>query len=223
MTPEQLEILGKTTLRISFFAYLFFLLPQIWHNSKKKTTKNLSLMTHILLLVGYISDCIYGWGFSMPIEYKSVTIVGLISLCVQHFQFFLSSKESNSLKSYFSLSVGLLLYFSFSLYFLTSGVLSREILTAYGFIAFGCWSSFSIPQIIYNFKKNTSEGISLSFILLGIVASTCDVISAWTLNWGIPNKFGSPISLLFKLVLASQKISQACPHKNTSLRSCEQS
>jgi hypothetical protein len=32
----------------------------------------------------------------------------------------------------------------------------------------------------------------------------CDSISAWTLNWGFPSKIGSPIGLLFGIVLLWQ-------------------
>ncbi len=202
------EQIGLISLRISFFIYLIYFIPQIWLNFKKKTTAGLSLNTHFLLFLAYILDLAYAWGLNMQIEYKLVNFSGLLSLLIQHFQIFFyikSIKDLPKIKYWKIISLcftSLILFILGGLYF---KIFSKFFLIGFGFIAGASWMTYIIPQLINNFKNpENKKGLSIVFIILCIIGNSSDIVSAWMLNWELPSKIYSPLSLICKFIFAYQ-------------------
>ena len=73
-----------------------------------------------------------------------------------------------------------------------------------GYCSLLTWLSASLPQLAENRRLQSTEGLSFSFVLLGLLAMSCDTISAYSLNWALPNKLGAPISVLLQAALLVQ-------------------
>ncbi|MDX1917591.1 MAG: PQ-loop repeat-containing protein [Candidatus Caenarcaniphilales bacterium] len=201
-----LNQIGNFTLSLSLVGYLFFLLPQIWHNTLNRTKiYTLSVGLHLIMLGAYICDLFYGYGLSMPWQYRLVTIVGLGMLSIQHLQIWIYRRAEIEFQILFrSITLGIL-GFTFLLgYLYFQGKLSESLLLTIGAISQIGWFTAVLPQIHKNFRLKSAAGLSLHFILLGIFLSTCDAISAWLLDWKLPNKIGAPFLILVKLVLLWQ-------------------
>src|SRR3990167_9795020 len=84
------ESVGYITLNLSFILYLIFFVPQLFHNARHSRIQQLSLGMHYVFCTAYLMDLAYGFGRDMQWQYKTVTIVGLASLTVQHFQIYRS-------------------------------------------------------------------------------------------------------------------------------------
>ena len=113
------HIVGEVSLSLSASIYLIWLLPQLWHNHWRKSTKGFSFAFHSLLFIGYCFDLMYGFGLHMEWQYRLVTIVGLCSLFIQHLQFGFYNYTDNSLSKnycYFIVSIIILIILFFSAY-----------------------------------------------------------------------------------------------------------
>ena len=75
-----------------------------------------------------------------------------------------------------------------------------------GMISNFCWFTFFIPQIIKNYVDQSTEGLSVSFVLLSIFSALCDVISTYALNYDWPSQYYVPISLAQKFIVLGQGI-----------------
>ena len=198
----MLFIIGQITLNISFFLYLFLLWPQIVHNARQASIQNLSFTMHLILVLAYISDLVYGFGQHFPWQYKAVTISGLLCLAVQHYQFW--TYPGKPTKLFFYLGCLLLYVFgALNLLFWEANLQSKASLI-FGFISQIGWLVYTIPQIIRNFITRSVKVLSPYFVGLALMVTVCDTISAWTLNWALPSKLGAPCSLIFKLILLIQ-------------------
>lgn len=196
----MLENVGCFTLNVSFFLYLIFYCPQLIHNLKEKNLRELSLLMHFILCIATIADLIYGFGRDMQWQYRVVTLVSLIGLTIQHLQ--ICSAICNRQTLLMSFILGTALIFSiFSVYF---NFLPKELAIAAGAIAQVGVFIFTLPQIIKNHRGNTAIGVSIYFVFLTVILNILDTISAWTLNWDWPSKFGSPFALVLALVLLRQ-------------------
>jgi len=191
---------GEIVLRISFFSYLFFLLPQIIHNLHGKSIEGLSLKMHGILFLGYIFDFAYGNGRDMEIEYRLVTISGLIFLCLQHYQFWRYSQ--NITKELCRLVAVFILCFMGVSYFLWVG--NERVFVLSGWLAHVCFLTYLLPQMLKNYQNKSTKDLSFGFVCLGIVSVSCDLFCAWALEWDIPSKVGSGFALLIKIILLRQ-------------------
>lgn len=194
-------MLGQISLNISFGLYLVFLWPQIFHNALRKNTKQLSLTMHLILVLAYFADLLYGFGRDFPWQYKAVTISGLLALLVQHLQFYLYNLHNSFFKL---ISVVLLICALASFYALFGLNLPQSFFIGAGIVSQIGWFLYAIPQIYHNAKQASVDGLSLYFVLLALIIAICDTISAWSLNWDWPSKIGSPLSSILKLVLFAQ-------------------
>ena len=197
------ELIGQISLNISFVLYLFLLWPQIIHNAGQASVKNLSFLMHFILFVAYAADLVYGFGQHFPWQYKAVTVSGLVSLSVQHYQFWAyGDKTHNSFRFLCFVLYTFMLFCFYLLFWETAWC--KEASLGLGFVSQGGWLIYTIPQIVRNFITHSVKALSPHFLLLAFTVTLCDSISAWTLNWALPSKIGAPVSLFFKSVLLLQ-------------------
>lgn len=74
----------------------------------------------------------------------------------------------------------------------------------FGYIGTTAWLLNSLPQIIVNWRLQSTAGLSLLFVVIGLLAMLCDTVSAYSLGWGLPNKIGGPISVSCQAALLFQ-------------------
>lgn len=195
------ESIGYITLNLSFILYLIFFVPQLFHNARHSHIRNLSLGMHYVFCTAYLMDLAYGFGRDMQWQYKTVTIVGLASLTVQHLQIYRSGLADKWYWFFTLLFAGLFTSISVGL---QTQSLTAQLLLMMGMISQVGWLLYTVPQITKNHQLKSTAGVSLSFVLLALLLGICDTISAWTFDWGLPNKIGSPLSAAIKCILLLQ-------------------
>lgn len=200
-----MQTLGNITLNISLIAYCICFIPQILLNFKRKSTQGLSMLMFGILTIGYLSDLMYGFGRDMQWQYRLTTLIGLGSLAISHYQFgHYGLYHSNQKRLYITLNifyVGLLCY---AIIAIQANFYSKDFYNLIGMLANLCWVSYMLPQIIKNYLNRSTEGLSTVFVSFAIFLNICDSVSAWTLDWGYPNKIGSASILLGNLFLLLQ-------------------
>lgn len=200
------SLVGSITLNISFVLYLILYLPQIIHNRKSSNLSQLSLSLHLLLFSSYLFDLCYGFSRHLPWQYKTVSVIGLALICVQHSQltfFFLKNKHIASAR----ISTAFLLLTAFGLlYFFNqpSAYFSPAMIAMFGVIARVSGLLYSLPQIIKNQRLKSANALSFQFLCINLSIALLDTISSWSLDWGWPNKLGSPITILLMLIMLGQ-------------------
>lgn len=207
--------LGQLTLTISSTIYLIWFIPQIILNFKRKDTEGLSLLMHAILCFGYLTDLIYGFGLNMQWQYRAVTIAGLCSLAVQHYQFGrYGLHRLNQKLTYHALTLLCSIVFSFAIYVINFGQYSQRFYDHIGIFSNACGLAFMLPQIIKNFNNQSTVGLSPYFVMIAIFLNVCDSISAWTLNWDYPSKVAPFISMMGNIILLSQVFYYEFRNKN---------
>lgn len=192
--------IGHIALNISFLIYVVLYLPQVLYNLKRRSTDGLSFLMHAILVVGYLTDLMYGFGRHMPWQYRLVDLIGLTCLTLQHIQFGLYSKPN---KGYWLTTIALLGLFVGVLYSIWFP-LSATIYIQAGTVAWATGVFYTLPQIWKNYRFSSALGVSVVFIYFDIISSLCDSISAWTLGWDFPSKLGSPIEVILGCFLLCQ-------------------
>lgn len=194
--------LGHITLWVSFVVYLFFLVPQVVHNFRVKSVQGLSFPMHCILFLAFICDLGYGIGNHMEWQYCTVSVIGVLVLLIQHVQFRILSE--GMVPYYLLISVVYLVLLGVVLISLGIWSLGQGFYAGLGFVSMIGWLIYALPQIKKNYDRKSTKGLSILFIILGLLASTCDGISAYTLDWGLPNKLGAPLGVLFKTIILTQ-------------------
>ena len=199
--------LGNLSLNISFVLYLILYFPQLRHNRTPTHLAELSIGLHVILSTSFCLDLIYAYLKPLPWQYLTVSVVALSLLSVQHLQLMRQAYRQhkknlvNQLVGFFILAcLGLVYVFLTDL----SHTSSQEIL-GIGYISRLGFLSYTLPQIIQNHRRQSAQALSTAFLSLSLLLSSLDLISAWCLDWGWPNKLGTPIALLFTLTLLWQK------------------
>ncbi len=197
--------LGTITLNISFCIYLIWFIPQITLNFKRKSTDGLSLLMHSILCLGYLCDLLYGFGQNMQWQYRMVTLIGLASLAIQHYQFArYGLKHIIEKRYYFAFSGLYCVFICYALFTLIFKNINKELYTIAGLLAHLCWFTYAMPQIIRNQTRKSAIGLSPVFVLFAIFLNICDMTSAWSLGWPYPSKIGPAFSLLLNMTLLLQ-------------------
>jgi len=200
-----MHILGEIALNISTALYLIWFVPQIKMTFNRKSTSGLSLLMHSILMLGYIMDLMYGFGRHLPIQYRLVTIIGLTSLLIEHFQFARYGLQNIIEKRlFYGISLAFLILFISVIFNVFVDVHSKLYYNIAGFISMFCWLAFLWPQIIKNFVNKSTQGLSTSFVWITVITSICDIISAYALNWALPSKISAPVGLIKKSILITQ-------------------
>ena len=201
------NLVGTISLNLSFVLYLFVYVPQIIHNRNADHLAHLSVSMHGLLYMAYCLDLLYGFSNHLQWQYKTVSVVGLTLLAIQHLQltgYFWTRQAWSAVQVHaiFLLITGLaVLYF----FLIEHGQVSDTRTQTIGYLSRVCFLLYTLPQIIKNNALKSAQAISLNFLYLNISLSTLDLISAWCLDWGWPNKLGSPITACLMLVLLLQR------------------
>lgn len=211
---NALNFLGNVSLNLSSFLYLILLIPQVIHNRKGKNISGLSLWLHFLLFTSYSLDLVYGIADDMPLQYRVVSVVGLILVITQHFQLL---KFHIKQRYYLLIKVGFLFlvthvflsYYFFSKLF--SIGLTHNTILMLGVIARGCEIVYCIPQIFKNRAAQAANAVSLYFICLNIMLAVLDTIAAWCLDWELPNKVVGPINMMIMFIIIFQYIRYSAP------------
>jgi len=210
--------IGNISLNISFVIYFMWFIPQIILNFKRKNTEGLSILMHSILFIGYLCDLMYGFGCSMQWQYRMVTIIGLISLSIQHYQIGHYGLHHPQEKQFYKvLTILYPLLFIFCLSAIQFSHFNKSIFDLFGLCTNACWLIYGIPQIIKNYNNQSTLGLSTVFVCFSIFLNLCDTTSAWALNWDYPSKIGPMLSLTQNLILLSQVIYYARPKKFSAL------
>ena len=200
-----MHLLGLITLNLSTAIYFIWFIPQLKLTFKRKSISGLSLLMHSILMVGYLTDLMYGFGRGLPIQYRLVTLVGLGSLLIEHYQFARYGLTTLIEKRFYMvISIGFILLSIGIIDSLFINIPSKTYYNIAGFISMTCWLIFMWPQIIKNYVNQSSSGLSVGFVWLSVLAGICDIISAYTLNWAMPSKIGAPLGLIKKTILLGQ-------------------
>lgn len=203
--PSAVAI-GNLSLNIAFVIYLVIYLPQIKHNQKPEHLAELSLGLHFIIITSFILDLAYSLLKPLPWQYQTVSIVALILLSIQHLQLTLLAKAQSNKKLALLQITGALFLLSLGLFYLCFEALKPAILTlTIGTISRLGFLLYMLPQIYQNMKLQSADALSTTFLNLSILLTTLDMISAWCLDWGLPNQIGSPITLMLTLTLRWQK------------------
>ncbi len=197
----MLKILGQISLNISFLIYVLLYLPQVLHNLRRHSVDGLSFLMHIFLVIAYIADVMYGFGRHMQWQYQMVSVVGLLCLVVQHVQFGCYQQIS---AFYLTVTAFLMVSLSFALYAIILAQFPVSVYIAAGNVAWLTGVIYTMPQIWKNYRFGSAMGVSVGFIALDILSSSCDVVSSWCLNWDYPSKLGSPLEVMFGVFLLWQ-------------------
>lgn len=210
--------IGNISLNISFIIYFMWFIPQIVLNFKRKNTEGLSIFMHSILLLGYLCDLMYGFGCNMQWQYRMVTIVGLISLSIQHYQigrYGLCHPQEKLFYKILTTLYPLLFIFCFSV--IEFSHFEKSIFDELGMCTNVCWIIYGIPQIIKNYNNQSTLGLSTLFVCFSIFLNVCDTTSAWTLGWEYPSKVGPLLAFMQNFILLSQVIYYAKSKRFTSL------
>lgn len=156
----------------------------------------------MILLISSICDLFYALSRNMPWQYYMVAAVSIGTLSTQHFQFWRYHRRE--LPPFYRLgTTALILFGLFATVLLRT---SREcwLFSLCGYIAMTGYFIASVPQILINRRLRSTAGVALSFVLLLAGGLCCDIVSAYSLDWGLPNKIGAPASLLLQFILLRQ-------------------
>lgn len=200
-------MIGQIALNLSMILYLLLALFQLRHNLYGGKIDQLSLGVHALLLISATADLYYGFWFIQQWQYRVVSLVFLSFLIVQHLQLFCYHPYAKSL---------ILLSCLVSLMVLGLFILPRQatISITMGWIErVGYWI-YAFPQILKNKRSPTaSASISLGFAIVGLLAATGDLISAFYFSWGSPATYGSIIAVIAQGYLLWQCYAQKTENK----------
>ena len=203
---KNLSNLGHLSLNISTWVYLIWFIPQLYLNFKRHDTRGLSLHMHGILSLGYLCDWCYGGGLAMPWQYRFVTLVGLISLAIQHYQWGCYGLHTRWDRRAYLFWSFVFLIFIFIYVCLTLGFIkiSHVNYDRIGMVSNICWFTYMLPQIIKNYVNHSTKGLSFYFVLIALFLNLCDATSAWTLGWDYPSKIGAGIAFFKNGILLAQ-------------------
>jgi len=199
--------LGNLTLNLAFALYLIVYLPQIRHNNNQHHLAELSISLHMILMTSFALDLIYGWLKPLPWQYLMVSIAALATLSIQQIQLMRRAQQRGQI-----ILLGALSLFCLSLMMMLTGFFSLEAMSyssnticLIGWVSRIGFLSYILPQILQNHRLNSAKALSTTFLALSLFLSLLDLTSAWCLDWGWPNKLGTPLTISLTLMLLWQK------------------
>lgn len=198
--------IGTICLNISFVIYIIVYIPQILHNHKAHNIAQLSITLHCLLYASYVFDLFYGFSRHLPWQYKTVSIIGLSLLIIQHLQLLKFYINQNQIVKISCFILLLILQIVFTCYFfiVAHSAVNASMTILFGSISRSCGLLYCVPQIIKNHALKSTKALSVHFTALNLFVSILDTISSWCLDWGWPNKLAAPINCFIMLILLGQ-------------------
>ena len=160
---------------------------------------------HYVMCGSYTLDLLYGFGRHMQWQYKTVTMIGLICLTIQHLQIYCYGDFNMRQRQQYLLCTFIFLCLFLSMiYGLVVAQIPPNVLIWSGGISQVGWLIYVIPQIFKNYRIQSTTGVSVYFALLIIFLGLCDSVSAWSLGWDWPSRYGAPLGIILKLILLHQ-------------------
>jgi uncharacterized protein with PQ loop repeat len=199
-------MIGTISLNISFVFYLLVYLPQILHNRKSNHISSLSMGMHFILYSSYCLDLLYGFSCDLQWQYKTVSVVSLTLLVIQHIQITCHYHTQKkwllfNFNLIFIFTAGVSIVYFFTVYQASVSELTSQII---GYLSRAGFLIYTLPQIMKNRALKSANAISIKFIYLSLTLSMLDMTSAWCLDWGWPNKLGSPLTMSLMLIMLLQ-------------------
>lgn len=198
--------IGNLSLNCSFIIYCMVYIPQLIYNQKNKNLPELSLGLHSLFYLSFIFDFIYAFAHPFSWQYQVVSVIGFVAALIQHLQllkWFIVQKKLAVIKLIFLMLVFNIAFF-FYCFCLGKANLSAVFVIFCGTVARVTGLVAWLPQIIKNHKKKIHKSHSRAYLVLYSMVTGLDCISAWSLNWGWPNKIAAPVTLVFLLTILGQ-------------------
>lgn len=204
--------LGNFTLNLAFVLYLVVYLPQIQHNKNKHHLAELSVSLHMIIMTSFVLDLLYALFKPLPWQYRAVSITALCTLSIQQLQLMHFAQQHRHIRlltmlSLFSISlislIGLFIFLG--VFYFDAIADSSDTILIVGWISRLGFLSYVMPQIIKNYRLKSAKALSTMFLTISLLLSLLDLISAWCLDWGWPNKLGTPLTISLTLVLLWQK------------------
>ena len=199
-------LIGSISLNISFILYLILYVPQIIHNRTSTNIAQLSLNLHLLLYSSYFFDLCYGFSSHLPWQYKTVSIIGLLLVGIQHIQlmrYFIINQYTfiAGFSAVFLVLNIMAIYYFFEI---KHALLTSQTTLLFGTMARIAGLIYCLPQIIKNKISKSANALSLHFLYLNLMLALLDTISSWCLNWGWPNKLAAPVNIVIMLIMITQ-------------------
>ncbi len=204
---NNLTWIGNVSINISLILYLVTFATQIVHNQKLENLVNLSIGFHILLYVSYSFDLVYAFANSLPIQYKILSVVGLLYILIQQIQLYKVyklQKDPSHAKLYHTMLLISSILFFITFFLLAQKNMNPRIIFICGFIDHSCCIVSYVPQIIKNKQIQAANGMSIYYVYFGLILSFFDILSAWSLNLDWLNKFVGLIYIILSLILLIQ-------------------
>lgn len=194
------HMIGKISLNVSLVLYFINYAPQIIHNQIRHQLSGLSFYFHYLLLTSCIADLIYGVGLHMPWQYRLVSISGVLYLLIQHSQIKkVILDRSFHYATYFTILIAVIGFLC--LYFFKQ---DKSLFIAWGYLSeVAGWIS-CFPQIFKNIGSSAALSLSIIYLLLDLLSSVCDNISAWIFSWPTPSKLDAIFSVVICFIFIYQ-------------------
>ncbi|MCF6764464.1 PQ-loop repeat-containing protein [Thiotrichales bacterium 19S3-7] len=193
----MLETIGYYSLNISLVLYCIYFIPQIIYNQIIKKTDQISLVTQGLMVSANLCDLIYGFYLFMPWQYKLVTILSLSFLVIQQFQIGLKQYRNFN---FIGLSSVLVIFLVVTIDSVSQMNLPPNSINLFGMVTDMIYWIYWVPQILFNWRNKKADGFSQLFLLLTLLASICDEVSALILGWNYPSIIG-PLVIIFMILI----------------------
>ena len=199
-------MIGTISLNSSFVLYLLVYLPQIFHNRKSHHLSSLSMGMHLILYSSYCLDLMYGFSSNLQWQYKTVSVVSLTLLIIQHLQITWHYQAEKKWSLFNFNLIFILMALAGVVYFFTANQanLSEQTTQTIGYMSRIGFLLYTLPQIMKNRALKSANAISVKFIYLSLILSLLDMTSACCLDWGWPNKLGSPLTMSLMLIMLMQ-------------------
>lgn len=195
MVIVDYETFGWVSLNLAFLLDSLYYFPQVFKNHKRKEKLDISIAMHFVILLGSVSEFLYSFGRHMPWQYQLTTINCLIPVSIQYYQLW----RVNDNPKLFKICHRLFLLWSVVLSLLYYLINQTDLIALFnGYLTQICFSIALIPQIIKNYKQGNADALSLPTFTMTFITSCCDIISAWSLDFDAPSRYGSIMIIMLE-------------------------
>ncbi|MBD3272819.1 hypothetical protein GF385_00510 [Candidatus Dependentiae bacterium] len=184
---------------------LFFsaILPQIWLNFKRKSTKGFSDALLFAYLNGYFAYLIYIFGLNLPIAYKIIvpnTFMATLVLFFQRFKY--ADLKNKKAKKLFTLFIcNIFLFFTVLLFYFKFSYVFGQI---FGYTSSLIFSMCYFPQIFSIYKNKSTKGFSFALISLFTLGDMVELFGAIVLKLPLPTIINNLRAVVIYLIFSSQ-------------------
>jgi uncharacterized protein with PQ loop repeat len=166
--------------------FTFGIIPQILLNFKRKSTEGLSDFMLLIFFIGYLQETPYTFILNMPLAYKIMTPLAFFFvtiLILQHLWYGDRQKNAFFIKA---MKIILLL---FMLELPALLMFPRNAGLLFGWTATVAWATYQIPQFLKILKLRSTEGLSVLFVCVYLLAQVTEATIALALSLPLPTLF----------------------------------